>query len=149
MIEMKNSLQPFTNDKQEGIKAIQEKFKHTIGRVLLLLPVYIFGKNYNDIPIRFKGVILYQNDNSLITAAQNDKKIEFDNLYQILNGQKQRLSLCDAFGTIHEVEVFFKKGKEPFEVEFKEFFTDPNEYQTAMNQKDDTTCPIIKALPLD
>ncbi len=147
MIEMKNSLQPHNSDKQEGIKAIQEKFKHTIGRVLLLLPVYIFGKSYNDIPIRFKGIVLYQNDNNLVTAAKTDKKIEVDNLYQIFSGQKQRLSLCDAFGTTHEVEIYFKKGKEPFEVEFKDFFNDKNEYLAAINPKDDTTCPIIKPLP--
>ncbi|MEY4904727.1 MAG: hypothetical protein RLZZ292_2542, partial [Bacteroidota bacterium] len=147
MIEMKNSLQPYIPPKKEGIRAIREKFEHTIGRILLLLPVYILGSDYNDIPIKFKGIVLYQNDDNLRNAAQKDKLTESIDLYQILIGKKKRLSLPDAFGVTHEVEVFFKKGKEPFEVAFEDFFTDTHEYRAATNQRDDITCPLLKDLP--
>ena len=76
MFELKSSLQPYKSDKQEehggSLNSIKTKMEHTIARISMLLPIQIFGSEFNDIEIVYKGIICYNKDNEIAQRTLGD-----------------------------------------------------------------------------
>ena len=110
MIELKSSLQPYkdaANKKDDTLEGIKSKFEHTIGRISMLLPIYILSSEFNDLPILYKGIVCYNNDNVIITKSKEDRNFEKSLMFQAFNAKQTTLSLNDVFNRTHEVEIFF------------------------------------------
>jgi hypothetical protein len=111
----------------------------------MLLPIQIFGSEFNDIDIIYKGIICYNQDNAIITSANTDADFARSELYKAFIMGKKMLALGDIFGRTHPVELFFFKNPDPsrasFEVNFEALFFTEWEITTASNGE--MTCPII------
>lgn len=152
MVELKSSLQPYKdgkNKKDDTLEGIKSKFEHTIGRISMLLPIYILGSEFNDLPILYKGIVCYNNDKVIISKSKEDQNFEKSLMFQAFNTKKTMLSLNDVFDRTHEVEVFFFKNPDnsetSFTLNFDDFFLEEWEAQAAV--AGELTCPILSDLP--
>ncbi len=152
MIELKSSLQPYkdaANKKDDTLESIKIKFEHTIGRISMLLPIYILGSEFNDLPILYKGIVCYNNDNVIVTKSKEDRNFEKSLMFQAFNTKQTTLSLNDVFNRTHEVEVFFFKNPDSqsssFTLNFEDFFFKEWEAQAAA--AGELTCPNLLDLP--
>jgi hypothetical protein len=145
MFEMKNTLMPSGDD---GILGIKTKFEHTIARILVLLPIYIFNRDFNDYDVFFKGVVCFNDDTSLKQAIQNNTADQRNELITAFKGQNS-ITLGNYLTGNHKIDVFFLKNPtnnpEEFDISFKTFFKEDWEYQVVCDGE--LTCPILKPLP--
>ena len=152
MIELKSSLQPYkdaANKKDDTLDSIKAKFEHTIGRISMLLPICILGSEFNDLPILYKGIVCYNNDNVIITKSKEDRNFETSLMFQAFNAKQTTLSLNDVFNRTHEVEIFFFKNPDiqltSFTLNFDDFFLEDWAAQAAATGE--LTCPNLSDLP--
>lgn len=147
MVEMKNSIKLHGGS---GLNAIQEKLEHTIGRISLLLPLYIFNYMFNDIEIKYIGVICYNHDS--VDKIENEaKKSE---LYKILKGEllknkQKRIYLETILGGTYHVPIHFVKNKsgnmEEFTIDLEDVFMDDSDFEFA--EYSEFTFPPVELNP--
>jgi hypothetical protein len=149
MFELKSSLQPYGDSSLDTIKT---KMEHTIARISMLLPIQIFGSEFNDIDILYKGIICYDQDNAIVTSANTDADFARNTMYKAFTERKKMLTLSDVFGRTHPVELLFFKNPHPnqvpFQIEFEDlFFADSAEWEVPAASNGEMTCPITPHLP--
>ena len=146
MIELKSHLQPFKGSTLDSVKS---KFEDTIGRISMLLPTYIFEKEFDNFPILYKGIICYHNDKDVIEQGKKDPNFAKKDIVKALVAKKGIIQLNDVFKGIHQVEIYFFKKPDSkatsFSIDFKDFFMKDQEYFSALDG--DMTCPILRSLP--
>ena len=139
----------FEVKKDDTLESIKTKFEHTIGRISMLLPIYILGSEFNDLPILYKGIVCYNNDNVIITKSQEDQNLATSLMFQAFNAKQTTLSLNDVFNRTHEVEVFFFKNPDSqltsFILNFDDFFLE--EWAAQAAAAGELTCPNLSDLP--
>lgn len=151
MFELKSSLQPYGHD--GSLDSIKKKMEHTIGRISMLLPIQIFGSEFNDLDIIYKGIICYNQDNEIITSANKDANFARSDMYKAFekrNEESQKmLPISDVFGRNHQLELYFFKNpgvhQFSFQIDFQQLFFYEWEIETASNGE--MTCPFLKKLP--
>ncbi len=147
MFELKSSLQPYGHD--GSLDSIKTKMEHTIARISMLLPIQIFSSEFNDLDIIYKGIICYNQDNEIISTANDDDNFARSDMYKAFKERKKIQTLSDVFGRNNLVELFFFKNphtnQNSFNINFEELFFNEWEITTASNGE--MTCPIIKNLP--
>lgn len=147
MFELKSSLQPYEDS---SLNSIRKKMENTIARISMLLPIQIFGSEFNDIDIIYKGIICYNQDNAIVSGADRDADFARSEMYKAFIKRKEILTLSDVFGRNHPVELFFFKNpntsQHTFEVKFEELFFTEWEITTASNGE--MTCPVIPRIIL-
>jgi hypothetical protein len=149
MFELKSSLQPYGDSSLDSIKT---KMENTIARVSMLLPIQIFGSEFNDMDIIYKGIICYNQDNAIVTSADRDADFARSEMYKAFVDRKKILTLSDVFGRNHQAELLFFKNPSPnqvsFQIEFEAlFFEDSAEWEVPAASNGEMTCPIITHLP--
>jgi hypothetical protein len=105
MFELKSSLQA---DDENDISGIHKKFKDTIARMSVFLTTFVFGDNFKETEIQYKGIVFYNHDNNLINEASSILKRK--ELYKVFDGKKHRIKIEHDISGIHEVEVYFCKN---------------------------------------
>jgi hypothetical protein len=146
MFELKSSLQPYG---ESSLGSIQTKIEHTIARISMLLPIQIFGSEFNGIRIIYKGIICYNQDNEIISTVNKDANFARSDMYKAFNERKKRLTLSDVFGRTHPVELLFFKNPNQapsvsFQIEFEDlFFADSAEWEVQEASNGEMTCPFI------
>ena len=147
MFELKSSLQPYGHD--GSLDSIKTKMEHTIGRISMLLPIQIFGRDFNNIDILYKGIICYNQDNEIISNALRDSDFARSDMYKAFSSGKKVQTLSDVFGRNHQVELFFFKNprsnESVFQIDFDALFIEDWEIEPASNGQ--MTCPILKKQP--
>ena len=147
MFELKSSLQPYRHD--GSLDSIKTKMEHTIGRISMLLPIQIFGRDFNDIDILYKGIICYNQDNEIISNALRDSDFARSDMYKAFSLGKKNQILSDVFGRNHKVELLFFKNprsnESVFQIDFDALFINDWEIDPASNGE--MTCPILKKQP--
>ena len=115
----------------------------------MLLPTYIFEKEFDNLPILYKGIICYHSDKDVIEQGKNDPNFAKKDMFKALLTKKAIMQMNDVFKRIHPVEVYFFKKPDSkatsFSIDFKDFFMEDKEYSSALNG--DMTCPILPILP--
>ena len=152
MFELKSSLQPYGHD--GSLDSIKTKMEHTVARISMLLPIQIFGSEFNDMEIIYKGIICYNHDNEIISNANTDADFARKDMYKAFVERKKMMTLSDVFGRNNQVELHFIKNPNPnqtsFQVEFEDlFFTESMEWEVIVASNGAKTCPIIKKLPIE
>jgi hypothetical protein len=150
MFELKSSLQPYNDGCLDSIKT---KMEHTIARISMLLLIQIFGTEFNDFEIIYKGIICYNQHNKIIEAASKDANFARSHMYKTFkerfDERKKTLPISDIFGRTHQIELFFFKNpnthSSSFQIDFQGLFFKEWEIEPASNG--DMTCPILKKLP--
>jgi hypothetical protein len=105
MFELKSSLQA---DDENDISAIHNKLKDTIARMSVLLTTFVFGDNFKETFIQYKGIVFYNRHNNLINEATLSLKRK--ELYKVFEGPKRSIKIEHDISGIHEVEVYFCKN---------------------------------------
>jgi hypothetical protein len=151
MFELKSSLQPYGHD--GSLDSIKTKMEHTIARISMLLPIQIFGSEFNDIDIIYKGIICYNQDNEIITCATDDANFASSDMYKAFDANKKVLTLSDVFGRNNQVELHFFQNPNPsqtsFQIEWEDlFFPDNVDWEVPAASDGEMTCPIIRNLPI-
>jgi len=150
LLEMKNSLQPYGDN---GVEGIRKKIMDSIGRISLLLPIYLFGIDFNDIKINYKGVVFYNKDTSLNSVIASDEAFKNTDFAKAFIAKKDKVFLDDSLNGNHEVELYFfqnpdyQNSPESFSINFEQFFFEEWEYDISVYGE--KTCPIIKNLPTE
>ncbi len=150
MFELKSSLQPYNDGSLDSIKT---KMEHTIARISMLLPIQIFGSEFNGFEIIYKGIICYNQDNEIIETAKKDANFARSDMYKTFEERfeerKKTLPLSDVFGRNYQIELFFFKNpntkQHSFPIDFSNLFYEEWEKEVASNGE--MTCPILKKLP--
>lgn len=128
MIEMKNSIKLHGGG---SLDDIQEKLEHTIGRISLLLPLYIFDYPFNNLEIKYTGIIYYNHDN-VSTIVDETRKNE---MYKTLKGEENRIYLDNGLGGRYRVPIHFIKNQsgnqEEFTVDLNDLFIDDYDFESA------------------
>lgn len=136
MIEMKNSLQPY----EGGIQSIEEKFRATISRLSILLPIHIYSDSlYEDKVIKYFGLVAYNHD-KVSSELGRDKELAQKDICNILKGHQQSMFMTDYLGYEHNLTVHFcqnEKLSEAMEVDLNTLFEEddwdfPNAYYTEL-----------------
>jgi len=113
LIEMKTSLHSHEEGRggKLGIDTLKQKIEDTISRISMLLPLYVFGKDYsNIIRIQYKALVFYNVDDGLHQPSKvMAKDITKDELYQIWQKKRQTTRVITPLRTSYEVECFFSK----------------------------------------
>jgi len=148
LLEMKSSLQAHGKD---GVEGIRTKMMHSIGRISLLLPIYLLGDDhYNDIKISYKGIIFYNKDASIYSTIASDEDFKNSDFAKAFIAKKDKVFLDDSLNGNHEVELYFfqnpnlPNNPESFSINYEDFFFEEWEYQSSTYG--DKTCPIIKPI---
>jgi hypothetical protein len=136
LIEMKSALDP------SDISKIEEKIKHTIGRILLFLTHYIFDdKLFEDCEIQFTAVIFYNKD--ALThhiSLKKDLDIESLELTKIFQKKKNSYFVREPLGQEYKVRVEFQHSKsQNYDFNFNDLFKGDRNYMNAI--VDDRTLP--------
>jgi len=144
IIEMKNTLKPYKG----GLSEIQEKFKATISRLSLFLPIHIYQDDkYDNIEIKFIGIIAYNNDAvSSLLNRESDKELRQKDISKILLDEKREMFISDDFGHEHRVAIHFCQNTHPQEesmhIDLEQIFIDDNwDFPLASNSS--LNCPTI------
>ena len=125
MFELKSSLQA---DDENDISAIHKKFKDTIARISVLLTTFIFGDNFKETEIQYKGIVFYNRDNNLISEAS--ETLRRKDLYKAFEAKRKTIEIANDISGKHQVEVFFYKNPNhsinpnTFSVDFVTFIED-------------------------
>lgn len=131
MIEMKNSLQPY---KEGGIKSIEGKFKATISRLSVLLPIHIYTDSlYEDIEIKYLGLVAYNHDKVSSNLVQ-DEELAREEICKILLGNQPSMFLTDYFGHSHDLKIHFCQNEsvsESMEIDLNTLFENDWEFPNA------------------
>jgi hypothetical protein len=109
IIEMKSSLKA-TGD--SGLRSIEQKIIHSIGRISMFLPIYLFDCNsaYETLKISYKAIICY-NQERITQEINQDEGIKSQILYKVFNKESNSVNLQSReFGVNHRVETFFLKN---------------------------------------
>lgn len=129
MFELKSSLQA---DDDNDISAIRKKFSDTIGRISLLLTSFIFGENFKDAEVFYKGIVFYNQDHNLISEATDTLRRK-DIFKPFLTPNMQNTNKKTTVGVVndisgkHQLEVVFCKNptinndETSFSVDFNDF----------------------------
>ena len=145
MIEMKTTLKP---DKQGGTIMIREKFEDSATRIALLLTTYVFGSIYNNIRIKYFGIICY-NKETWTKEALQDPDFAKDDLYKQFKGSNSNFFLMDKFKEEHKVNIFFSQNNssnpEEMQLDLAALFTNDYEFENA--QHTELTFPRLELLP--
>ena len=80
IIEMKNSLRPYLPGKDGHIESIRKKFEDTIGKIRILLTLFLVDSFEYD--IFFKSFIVYNND-LLSRQVEEDPSLKSNPFYKI------------------------------------------------------------------
>ena len=126
MVEMKNSLQPFG---ESGIESIEQKFRATISRLSVLLPIHIYGSDFEDVDIKYIGIIAY-NEDKVTSELGRDEVLARKNICKTLVGSNKCLSIEDDFKYLHQVDIHFCQNPdtttslEYFEIDLANLFID-------------------------
>lgn len=108
IIEMKNDLKAYHTD--DTLDNIATKISHSISRISMLLPSYLFDNQaiYNDIDISYKAIICY-NSEFITQQVINDESIKSKVLYDVFANRDRykHIYLADEFGEQHQIEIFF------------------------------------------
>lgn len=143
--EMKETLKPFG---EGGLDWIKGKIEDSITRISILLTHYIFGYSYNNLKIKYIGIICYNRDD-VSSQVSKDPELARNELYKILSNKQNSLNLEDKFGGMHKVEIKFIKNENSnsaeMMIDLDEIFKEDSEYINV--QFVDITCPILKDLP--
>jgi hypothetical protein len=110
IIEMKESLQPYGDG---GLEGIEKKINHSLSRISMLLPIYLFDQNeqYRDIDaIIYKSIICYNKD-EVTHQSKTDQTIQTIPLYKIFSEQEKLYHFTDILGQAHQIEVFFEQNQ--------------------------------------
>ena len=122
IFELKSSLQA---EDDNDISAIQKKFKDTISRISVLLTSFVFGDNFKDAEVQYKGIVFYNRDNKLISDASAALKRKA--LYKAFEAKQKNIQITSDISGDHEVEIIFCKNPNydaspnTFSVDFKTF----------------------------
>lgn len=142
LIELKNSIYPY--DKESGLNAIKKKLIDSIGKIKLTFPIYQFdSKIYDEIKIKYLGLIVYNNDKVTYSALE-DIQLQNDEMFKVFSGQKKFIFLIDSLNNSNEkLEMKFihnnSGNPESADIDFCDIFNDSSEFDNA--QYSDFTCP--------
>ena len=125
MFELKSSLQA---DDDNDISAIRKKFSDTIGRISLLLTSFVFGENFKDAEVFYKGIVFYNQDHNLISEATDALKRK--DIFKAFLNKKATIEVVNDISGKHLLEVVFCKNptasnnETSFSVDFNDFLED-------------------------
>jgi hypothetical protein len=147
LFEMKTKLTPYQN----GLGEIYKKIQHSISRINLLLPIYIFHKEHLDIKyIEFK-VVIVANQDGVAGQIGLDLNLESEAIYKTYLAsttsnplpRDKYLFIKDEFGTDHNVEIKFAFSNDPtlenIELNFNDLFDAGDDIY--LSEYTDMTCP--------
>ena len=126
MIEMKSTIQDWESNSRSLSAIIDQKFRDTIDRVCIYLPINIHDASYDNIKLAFTGVVCYNHDKvSQIPTNLRHKKIH----QQFKSNQKYGQTRVDTkvHGSIALKLHFFKNpvgSNSRFSISFSEIFPD-------------------------
>lgn len=146
MFELKSDLSHYEADEEADFSGIKKKFRDTKSRILTMLPTFVFGKEFEGISIRFKGVVFYNDDSVLIGKAS--EKLKNSSFYKAFLAQKGEIDVDEDISGRERLEIFFFKNpslissKDSFSIDFSELFMEDWEYECAKNS--DMGLPQIK-----
>ncbi len=105
IVEMKESLKAYSDG---GLEGIVDKLNHSISRISMLLPSYLFDEkpDYANLNIIYKVVVVY-NQNGVNQQLSNDKAIETSPIYKVFSKQEKLYHFTDTLGEAHQIEIFF------------------------------------------
>lgn len=120
IIEMKNDLKAYQTD--DTLDNIATKISHSISRISMLLPSYLFDNQaiYDNIDICYKAIICY-NSEFITQQVINDESIKSKILYNVFANRDRykHVYLPDEFGEQHHVEIFFCQNRTSNKTEMK------------------------------
>jgi hypothetical protein len=108
IVEMKESLKAYGDG---GLEGIVDKIDHSISRISMLLPSYLFDEkpDYENLNIIYKVVVAY-NQNGVNQQLINDKTIETTPIYKVFSQQEKLYHFTDTLGEAHQIEIFFRQN---------------------------------------
>ncbi|TAE03770.1 MAG: hypothetical protein EAZ97_01040 [Bacteroidetes bacterium] len=141
ILEMKETLKPYESD---GLEGIEKKIVHSISRISMLLPIYLFDQkeDYKELDIVYKAIICYNKDD-VSFQAEKDKNIESIKLYKAFKNPKKDFFLVDTFGKNHKIDVIFLKNTSSnpskMEIDSADIFRDNHDFPTS--EYTELSCP--------
>ncbi len=105
IIEMKETLEPYGDG---GLQGITDKIAHSISRLAVLLPIYLFdtNENYKDFQLIYKTIVVYNKDN-VSPHASKDETFANSHIYKVFSKQEPFFRCTDKLGKEHKTELFF------------------------------------------
>lgn len=103
MVEMKNTLQPYSDG---SIRDIEKKFRATISRLSVLLPIHIYGEEFIDIELKYIGLVVY-NEDKVSSLLGRDEELARQDICKVLFGFEQNMFIKDYFGAEHSLDIHF------------------------------------------
>lgn len=92
------------------------------------MTTFVFGENFKDTEIQYKGIVFYNRDNNLIQEASATLKRK--DLYKAFEVKRKTIEITNDISGIHQVEIFFHKNPiyntttNTFSVDFATFIED-------------------------
>lgn len=132
MVEMKSSLQPY--NKKGGLQSIKEKFKATISRLSMLLPIHIYTDSlYEDVEIKYIGLVAYNQD-KVSSELGRDEELARKEICKLFQRTQPSMFIKDCFGHEHSLKIHFCKnenGSETMNIDLKTLFDEDWEFLSA------------------
>ncbi|MBC7996514.1 MAG: hypothetical protein IAF58_01125, partial [Leptolyngbya sp.] len=93
---------------EEGLEGLVDKIDHSISRISMLLPTYLFDEreDYKNLDIIYKVVVVY-NQNGVNQQVKENNIIETLPIYKVFSQQEKLYHFTDTLGEAHQIEIFF------------------------------------------
>ncbi|MDX2303958.1 MAG: hypothetical protein NW226_14220 [Microscillaceae bacterium] len=145
MVEMKTTLIPYG---ESGAEAILKKLKDSISRISVLLTTQIFDYEFNNVKIKYFGLICFNNEN-WTSQGNQDPQFAKNEVYRVFKKLQPDLKINDSLGGDHKVQLFFQKNTssnpESMTVDLAEIFVNDDEFVNASYTE--LTFPSLEILP--